>query len=184
MEEKMKIKYFYTFVPFILFVLLFIFLWQGLGKDPRKIVSPLIGKAFPTFEATNLMSPYQKINNDIFKGKVTLLNVFASWCSSCLSEHSVMMEASKVKNLSVYGLDYKDDKSDANLWLKENGNPFEKIINDSNGDIAINLGVYGTPETFLIDQQGVIRYKHLGPISPESWSDGVYPMILKLQTGL
>lgn len=184
-------KLFYVFrrfFPLILFLMIAIFLWLGLQQDPRKLPSPLIGKTMPQFNLPEMSDAQQQLTAQIFQGKVTLLNIWATWCYACRAEHLVLTDIAHElqtlngprKKIALYGLNYKDQRPAALNWLKQLGNPYQKIIFDSAGSLAMDLGVYGTPETFLIDQQGVIRYKHVGPINAEIWRKEILPEIEKL----
>lgn len=165
-------------LPLMIFIGLTILLWKGLYQDPRAIPSPLIGKAVPEFKAQSLMKPALSLTPQDFKGKVTLLNVFASWCVACSAEHSVWMEARQdLGHSQIVGLNYKDQTTNALAWLKQYGNPYQSVLVDPKGDIAIDLGVYGTPETFLIDKQGIIRYKFIGAVSPKDWREVLLPQV-------
>lgn len=168
-------------VPFLLFIVITLFLWQGLKQDPHKIPSVLIGKPVPTFNASALYHPQQTVNAQLFQGHISLLNVFATWCLSCYSEHSVIMNIKHSKQLKIYGLNYKDGRDIALKWLAKYGNPYDKVIYDPEGQLGIDLGVYGTPETFIVDAKKIIRYKHIGPISHQDWQDKLLPIIQKLQ---
>ncbi len=170
-----------TLLPLLLFVVVCVFLWKGLNQDPHLIPSPLVNKEIPQFNQNDLIDPGKKLTSKMFIGHISLLNVFASWCGYCLGEHATIMDIARTqKNLTVYGLNYKDRKQDALRWLKKYGNPFNQIIYDPMGSLAINLGVYGTPETFLIDSKGVIRYKQVGPITKEVWHQKLLPQVMKL----
>lgn len=175
-------KKYLAIFPLLLFLLLAYFLWGGLHRDPHKFSSPLIGKAFPAFTAPALLHPDQHLSADLFRGHVSVLNVFASWCDYCLQEHSVISGIKSLPKIKIYGLNYKDEMADARQWLQRYGNPFDVIIFDPYGKLAINLGVYGTPETFVVDSRGIIRYKHVGPITDKLWSAEIYPILLKLLT--
>jgi len=177
-QQLKKIK---TLFPLLLFIVIALFLWKGLDLNPHRIPSPLIGKAFPSFHAESLQNPDKKITQDDFKGKVTLLNVFATWCYSCRAEHAVLMDVHRQNDqINFIGLDYKDERTDALQWLKQLGNPYANIIFDPHGKLALDLGVYGTPETYVIDEKGIIRYKHIGPLSPDDWQEKVLPVIQRL----
>ena len=169
-----------TFLPLFIFILIALFLWQGLKRNPHKIPSPFIGKPVPKFKASTLSNPEQQISNRDLKGHVSLLNVFATWCLSCRAEHPVLMDIKDSHRVNIYGLNYKDNRGAAIKWLAKYGNPYTKVIFDPKGTIGINLGVYGTPETFVIDQKGIIRYKYIGPISPNEWHDKILPEVKKL----
>ncbi len=174
-------KYFIRALPFIIFIAITVFLWVGLHRNPREIPSPLLNKPAPAFQAPSLRSPQQDLSEKIFHNRVTILNVFATWCIACQAEHSVLMEGrGDLHGAQLIGLDYKDNRPKALTWLRESGDPYEQVIDDPQGNIAINFGVYGTPETFIIDQQGVIRYKFTGAISPADWKQTILPKIQTL----
>lgn len=168
-------------IPLIIFIIITAFFWQGLKKDPRRVPSALIGKEVPAFSSPSLQNPHVQITNQQFQGHVSLLNVWATWCISCRAEHPILMDIVRENKAIIYGLDYKDDPTSAKNWLKNFGNPYKNVIFDGNGTLAINLGVYGTPETFIIDQHGVIRDKYIGPISPQVWQEQLLPEIDKLK---
>ena len=165
------------FIPVIIFLLLAILLAVGLTLDPKKVPSPLVGKSAPAFALPTLAQPDAQLNNDSFKGKISLLNVWATWCVSCRQEHEVLNAIAKTNKVTLYGLNYKDDRTAALQWLKRYGNPYQVSGFDQDGRVGIDWGVYGTPETFLIDQQGVIRHKVIGPISIKIWQEELLPMI-------
>lgn len=169
-------------LPLVLFALVVILLALGLNLDPKKVPSPLVGKPVPTFTLTRLEDPQTTISNDHFIGKVSLLNVWATWCISCRAEHQILMALANRKKLPIYGLNYKDKREDALRWLKLYGDPYVANAFDGDGRVGIDWGVYGTPETFLIDQQGVIRHKVIGPITGEILQQQLLPLIEKLQS--
>jgi cytochrome c biogenesis protein CcmG/thiol:disulfide interchange protein DsbE len=168
-------------IPAAIFAMVVIFLAIGLNLDPRKVPSPLIGKPTPNFSLTRLKEPETAFNQDNLKGKVSLLNVWATWCVSCRAEHQVLMALADSGKVTIYGLNYKDKRQDALRWLKVYGDPYVANAFDENGRVGIDWGVYGTPETFLIDQQGIIRHKVIGPITAEILQNEVLPMIEQLQ---
>ncbi len=168
-------------LPFIIFVVIISFFWQGLNKDPHKVPSVLIGKPVPGFKYASLEHADKSITNQVFLGHVSLLNVWATWCISCRAEHPVLMDIAQSNRVVLYGLNYKDDRNAAIDWLAKFGNPYRDIIFDHKGELAINFGVYGSPETFVIDRNGVIRYKYIGPISPTAWEEEILPVIEKLE---
>jgi cytochrome c biogenesis protein CcmG/thiol:disulfide interchange protein DsbE len=170
-----------TLIPLALFLVLVVFLAIGLTRDPREIPSPLIGKPAPLFTAPILHTPDKQFSAKDMLGKVWLLNTWASWCVACRQEHPLFMEFAKTKNLPVIGLDYKDKNADGLQWLARYGNPYDLAITDQDGRIGIDFGVYGVPETFLIDKGGVIRYKHIGPVTEEALRDKILPLIRELQ---
>jgi len=168
-------------IPLAVFIILLAFLWVGLGRDPREVPSPLIGKPAPAFRLAKLHAPGETLSNADLKGKVWLLNVWASWCVSCRVEHPLLVELAKSNIVPVYGLDYKDDPEAGRGWLTKNGDPYTASIVDRDGRVGIDYGVYGVPESFLIDKSGVIRYKQIGPITPETLQEKILPLVRELQ---
>lgn len=148
--------------------------------SPRDIPSPLIGKPLPAFTLATVADPAHKVSRDDMRGRVYLLNVWASWCVACRQEHPFLNEVNKRKIVPIIGLNYKDERAAALQWLASMGNPYELSLSDQNGRVGIDLGVYGVPETFVIDKQGVIRYKQIGPITPEAWEQKIAPLIKEL----
>jgi cytochrome c biogenesis protein CcmG/thiol:disulfide interchange protein DsbE len=168
-------------LPLILFIVLAVFLALGLNLHPSEIPSPLIGKPAPAFSAPKLQAPEEKLSPTDLKGKVWLFNIWASWCASCRSEHPVLNQLAQQKAAVIVGLNYKDEPEAAKGWLAQLGNPYDVSIMDQDGRIGIDWGVYGVPETFVIDKRGVIRYKHTGPVTPEDVQQTFLPLIAKLQ---
>ena len=152
----------------------------GQGRDIKEVPSPLIGKAVPQFELPLLLKPDQTFSAADLKGKVSLVNIWASWCVSCRYEHDLLVAISQNTDISVIGINYKDERRDALRWLREMGNPYEASVFDYDGRAAIDWGIYGTPESFIVDQQGIIRYKHVGPIDVETFEDEVLPLVRDL----
>jgi cytochrome c biogenesis protein CcmG/thiol:disulfide interchange protein DsbE len=167
-------------IPLAVFVILVAFLAIGLGHDPREVPSPLINKPAPEFQLAQLHDPSAKFSAADMRGKVWLLNVWASWCVSCREEHPVLLEFSKTGQLPIYGLDYKDRREDGLAWLSEFGNPYVLSAMDSDGRVGIDYGVYGVPETYLIDKNGVIRFKQIGPVTPEVLQNKILPLAREL----
>jgi cytochrome c biogenesis protein CcmG/thiol:disulfide interchange protein DsbE len=167
-------------VPLVLFVALGLLLADGLRLDPRKIPSPLIGKPLPAFSLATVADPARKVSRDDLHGRVYLLNVWASWCVACRQEHPFLNELTSRKAVTIIGLNYKDRREDAMQWIGRLGNPYELSLSDQDGRLGIDLGVYGVPETFLIDKQGVIRYKQIGPLTPEAWEEKMAPLIKEI----
>ena len=163
------------------FIALIALLGIGLTLNPRQVPSPLIGKAAPPFELPRLDQPSRTFTQKEMLGSVWVLNVWASWCPPCLVEHPVVTELAK--SVPVVGLNYKDAREDALPWLARNGNPYQLSVYDANGRIAIDYGVYGVPETYVIDRQGVIRYKHIGPLTPEVAQKKLAPLVKELRGG-
>ena len=167
--------------PLGIFLVLVIFLGVGLTLNPREIPSPLIDKPAPAFQLAQLHQPDKTFSHKEMLGKVWLRNVWASWCVSCREEHAVLVELAKSNVVPIYGLDYKDRPEDALAWLRQFGNPYVLSIADRDGSVGINFGVYGVPETFLIDKAGVIRYKQIGPVTPQALKEKILPLVAKLQ---
>lgn len=167
-------------LPLGLFIALVVFLGVGLGLNPREIPSPFIGKPAPAFQLTQLHAPDKTISPQDMLGKVWLLNVFASWCVSCRVEHPVFMDLARQNVVPIVGLNYKDKREAGVGWLRQFGNPYAVSAFDSDGRIGIDYGVYGVPETFVIDKLGVIRMKHIGPVSAEALTDKILPLIKEL----
>ena len=168
------------FLPVIVFAVLVAFLAIGLKLDPREVPSPLVNKAAPSFSLPLLAQPSNKLTPQDLRGKVWLLNVWASWCVSCRVEHPLLVELAKTGTVPIYGLNYKDKRDDAMQWLRERGDPYLQSLSDTDGRVGIDYGVYGVPETFVIDREGVIRYKQIGPLTPESLRDTILPLVRKL----
>ncbi len=167
-------------LPLVLFLVLVGFLAAGLGLNPREVPSPLLGKPAPAFQAAALARPEATIRRDDLLGKVWLLNVWASWCAACRDEHPVLVDYARRGNVPIYGLNYKDKREDGLGWLQRHGNPYTESLFDPDGRIGIDYGVYGVPETFVIDRAGVIRYKHIGPITPAVLRDKIEPLLRQL----
>ena len=163
------------------FIALVLLLAIGLRLNPREVPSPLIGKPAPAFDLPLLHAPDKRFSHKDMLGEVWVLNVWASWCPPCLVEHPVVTQLSK--SVPVVGLNYKDTREDALPWLKRNGDPFKYSLFDANGRIAMDYGVYGVPETYLIDRNGVIRYKHIGPLTPEVAQKKLAPLVQELRSG-
>jgi cytochrome c biogenesis protein CcmG/thiol:disulfide interchange protein DsbE len=167
-------------IPLLVFGGLVAFCAVGLHLDPREVPSPLIDKPAPDFALTQLDAPGQTIRRADMLGKVWMLNVWASWCDACRDEHPYLVEFAKTKAVPIYGLDYKDQRPPAQQWLAERGNPYDASLFDASGRVGIDYGVYGVPETFIIDKQGVIRFKQIGALTPEVLQDKVMPLLRKL----
>ena len=174
----MKAKF---LIPLILFVILVGFLAVGLNRDPQEIPSPLIGKQAPAFEVPQLADPQKIFSPESMKGKPWILNVWASWCVACREEHPVLVELGKLQVAPIIGLDYKDKRDDAMAMLARQGNPYLLSAFDANGRVGIDYGVYGVPETYVIDKAGVIRFKHIGPITMELLRKKIIPLLDELK---
>jgi cytochrome c biogenesis protein CcmG/thiol:disulfide interchange protein DsbE len=168
-------------IPLVLFLVLAVFLALGLKLDPREVPSPLIGKPAPAFNLALLDAPAKTLSREDLLGKVWVLNVWASWCVACREEHPVLVSFAQRKLVPIYGLNYKDKRPDGLDWLARQGNPYEASLFDADGRLGIDFGVYGVPETFVIDRQGVIRFKHIGPLTPEVVRDRIEPLVKTLQ---
>lgn len=168
-------------LPLTLFLGLTVLFIYGLQNDPRYIPSPLINEPAPEFDLPTLHQPKSNIELDDLKGSVSLINVWASWCAACRIEHPILNDAVEKYSLNLYGLNYKDNRSDALVWLNALGNPYVESAFDEKGVIGINYGVYGVPETFVLDKKGIIRYKHVGPIDKKKFNDTIMPLVKKLE---
>jgi len=168
-------------IPFAIFMVMVVFLAIGLKLDPKEVPSPLIDKPAPAFALPRLDNPQQTIGVADMKGKVWLLSVWASWCVSCRAEHEVVKELARLKEIDIIGLNYKDDPEDAARWLRALGNPYVTSAMDRDGRVGIDWGVYGVPESFLVDKQGVIRYKQIGPIDEKALREKILPLIQELK---
>ncbi|HCX87663.1 MAG TPA: DsbE family thiol:disulfide interchange protein [Gammaproteobacteria bacterium] len=166
--------------PLLIFVVVGIFLAVGLKLDPREVPSPLIDKPAPQFELPRLLQMDGVVGTADLRGEVWLLNVWASWCTACRVEHPLLNDLAGRQIVRIVGLNYKDAPADARTWLREFGNPYNMIAVDSEGEAGIDWGVYGVPETFVIDRSGVIRYKHIGPLDAKVLNETIVPLIRQL----
>ncbi|WP_428506618.1 DsbE family thiol:disulfide interchange protein [Roseateles sp.] len=174
----MKLK---AMIPLLGFAVLALFLARGLQLKPREIPSPLIGKPVPAFVLPPLLEGGAQLRQADMTGKISVLNVWASWCGPCREEHPLLLDLARRRpELQLLGLNYKDEPAQATRWLKELGNPYRAIGSDTRGQVGIDLGVYGVPETFVIDRQGLIRYKHVGPLTAELLRDTLEPLLDRL----
>jgi len=164
-------------IPVIGFSLLVAVFWVGLNLDPTVVPSPLIGKSAPTFELPGLGAPDQPVTDADLRGQVSLLNVWATWCVGCRREHDVLLSISAMGDVPIYGLNWKDDQTAALRWLEELGNPYVATGFDGDGRVAIDWGVYGAPETFLVAADGTVLYKHIAPLTMQVWRDEFMPRI-------
>lgn len=168
-------------IPLILFGLMAVVLFRGLGKDPSELPSALIGKAIPAFSLPAVDDPQKMITQADLKGPA-LVNVWATWCISCKVEHPVLTALSQ-RGVTIYGINYKDERAAAQKWLKEFHNPYQLDVDDAQGSLGLDMGVYGAPETFLIDAQGVIRHKFVGVIDEQVWQEQLAPLYAELVDG-
>jgi len=168
-------------IPLGIFLVLAVFLAVGLKLDPREVPSPLIDKPAPSFRLALLQDPGKTLAPGDLKGKVWILNVWASWCVPCLQEHPLLVDLSKQRVVPIYGLNYKDGRDNALKWLATHGNPYALSVMDADGRVSIDYGVYGVPETYVIDKDGVIRFKHIGPVTPKVLEEKILPLARQLQ---
>ncbi|MBD1574964.1 MULTISPECIES: DsbE family thiol:disulfide interchange protein [Vibrio] len=172
------------FAPLALFVVLVVVFATQLtrnakGDDPTKLESVLVGKSVPDFQLEDLYQPTKTYDQTLFKGKPLILNVWATWCPTCYAEHKFLNTLSG-EGVNIIGLNYKDDRAKAEKWLKDLGDPYQIVLFDGNGMFGLDLGVYGAPETFLIDANGKIQYRHVGDVNAENWNDTLLPLYNKL----
>ncbi len=175
---KRILQAFWPLLAFLTLVIVFAF---GLTRDPNILPSEMIDRPVPAFELTELYEPERILTEDIFLGKTSLVNVFGSWCVSCVVEHPKLMEISKDQPVKMVGVDWRDTREDAKRWLEKNGNPYDVILFDGDSRFAIDLGVTGAPESFLVDKAGRIRYKHTGIITNEIWDENLRPIVMSLE---
>lgn len=168
-------------IPFAGFAALVGLLAIGLNLDPHRVPSPLIDKPAPAFDVPQLREPQARLSDRTLHGKVALLNVWASWCGGCRQEHPLLVELAAQHKLPIYGIDYKDESRDALRWLAQNGDPYTAIGFDAQGRVGLDYGVYGVPETYLLDRRGVVRYKHVGPLTRDVLEDTLLPLIERLE---
>jgi cytochrome c biogenesis protein CcmG/thiol:disulfide interchange protein DsbE len=169
------------FWPFVVFAVLAGFLFVGLGLNPKEVPSPLIDKPAPKFTLPQLHDASKIFSSEDMKGQVWLLNVWASWCVACRAEHPVLMDLARKNIVPIYGLDHKDTRRDGIAWLRDGGDPYVLSVSDLEGRVGIDFGVYGVPETFVIDKQGIIRYKQIGPITPQNLKEKILPVVAEWQ---
>lgn len=167
-------------IPIILFVLLSIFLWRGLSLNPRDLPSAQLGKPLAEFTLPQLHHPDLLFSSGQIREQVVLLNVWASWCAACTDEQVFMLQLAR-EGVPIYGLNYKDRAEDALQWLAQWGNPYKLVVQDRDGKVAIDLGVYGAPETFIVDKKGIIRYRHAGVMNQELWQKEIKPLMKQLE---
>ena len=167
-------------LPLLLFAVLVGFLAVGLNRDPREVPSPLIGRPAPGFTLARLDDAAQTVRRDDLLGRVWMLNVWASWCVACRDEHPQLLDFARSQRVPVYGLNYKDVRANGLDWLARFGNPYQASLFDPDGRVGIDFGVYGVPETFVIDRQGVVRLKHIGPLTPDVIRSRIEPLLRQL----
>jgi len=167
------------FIPLILCVALGGFLYSSLGKDPQELPSALIGEPFPEFALEELSDPQRQVTQADFAGQVVLVNVWATWCFACRIEHTWFNDLAE-NGVKIIGLNYKDDRAMAQEWLDQRGNPYQFSIFDSRGILGIDLGVYGAPETYLVDAEGIIRHRRVGVVDDRVWDNEFRDLYQKL----
>jgi cytochrome c biogenesis protein CcmG/thiol:disulfide interchange protein DsbE len=167
------------FVPVALLAVLAGFFYGGLYLNPSKVTSPLLGKPVPEFSLPSVRDPAVPVGSENLKGQVTLLNVWGTWCVECRHEHPFLLEIARSAGIPIYGLNVKDDRAKAIEWLDRLGDPYVASAFDEEGTVAIDWGVYGAPETFLIDRNGIILHKHISPLTPSVWRNDFLPLIQK-----
>ncbi|WP_309043075.1 DsbE family thiol:disulfide interchange protein [Marinobacter sediminicola] len=170
-------KRFLLFLPLLVAIVVGAFLFAGIGKDPTKLDSALVGKPVPVFGLKSLKQPEATLDESLFQGEVTLLNVWGTWCPACRDEHADLMWLAQEKKVPIIGLNYKDSRDEALVWLDRLGDPYRTVIYDPKGTLGFDLGVYGAPETFVIDASGVVRYRHVGVVNVEVWEQILLPVI-------
>jgi cytochrome c biogenesis protein CcmG/thiol:disulfide interchange protein DsbE len=175
-------RYLRYLVPLAIFLVLAGFLFRGLSLDPKLVPSPLVGKPMPAFSLARLKDPAATISDADIRGKVSILNIWATWCVSCRAEHEVLLQLAQSNKANIYGLNYKDERAAALRWLQQLGDPYAANAYDVDGRVGIDWGVYGAPETFIIDRQGIIRHKHVGPLTVEILNEQILPLIDELQS--
>jgi cytochrome c biogenesis protein CcmG, thiol:disulfide interchange protein DsbE len=176
----------FLFIPLIVFIVLAILFWRGLSLDPNTMPSALINKPVPAFNLPVLPAAENPAglvrgSEQLLKGKVSLLNVWATWCVTCRQEHEFLMEL-KQQGVIIYGINYKDESEAAQKWLAELHNPYVLSVEDADGRLGLNLGVFGAPETYVVDKEGVIRYKHIGDVNPQVWEEKLKPLVASLSS--
>jgi cytochrome c biogenesis protein CcmG/thiol:disulfide interchange protein DsbE len=169
-------------IPLAIFLVLAVFLAIGLSLNPREVPSPLIDKPAPDFRLPQLQEPNRELSIKDLRGEVWLLNVWASWCAPCLEEHPYLLDLAGKKAVTLVGFNYKDGREAALKWLARHGNPYSIVVVDPDGRVGIDYGVYGVPETFVIDRNGLIRYKHVGPLTSKVIDQTILPLVKRLQS--
>mgnify|MGYP003630145072 CR=1 FL=1 len=168
-------------VPVGVLMVIIAFFATGLTKDPHALPTMMVDRPMPEFELQPLDAQMPNLTNDALRGGVTLVNVFGSWCVSCVAEHPMLMELNQSGLVTIHGVDWRDEAADGKAWLDRYGNPYTSVGLDADSRLAIDLGVTGAPETFLVDADGRVRYKQIGPITPEIWQETLAPLIEKLK---
>lgn len=168
------------FIPLIIFAVLAVLFWRGLSLDPTEMPSARVNKPVPEFSLPTVADPEAQITQDIFQGQVSLLNVWATWCAACRIEHPFLVKLAE-QGVPIYGVDYKDDVAEAQKWLEQLHDPYELSVVDAEGRLGLDLGVFGAPETYVIDKQGVIRHRHVGVVDQRAWDEEIGPLFERLK---
>ncbi len=174
-------KKFFILIPLISFLALLGYFAHGLKKDPSAIPSALLNRPVPVFELPPIQGFNEGLSTDTLKGRVSMINIFASWCVGCAIEHPVLVDIAVQGDILITGINWKDKPGDGTAWLKRHGNPYAFIGDDTDGRVAIDFGITGAPETFIVDKKGVIRYKQVGPITADIWKYDLKPIIERLK---
>jgi cytochrome c biogenesis protein CcmG/thiol:disulfide interchange protein DsbE len=175
-------RYLRYLVPLAIFLVLAGFLFRGLSLDPKLVPSPLVGKPMPAFSLPRLQDPAATLSDADIRGQVSILNIWATWCVSCRAEHEVLLLLAQRNKANIYGLNYKDERPAAQRWLQQLGDPYAANAFDADGRVGIDWGVYGVPETFVIGADGMIKYKHIGPVTHESLEQKILPILKELMS--
>ncbi len=169
-------------LPLLVFIAIGTAFAVGLTKDPRQLPPQLIDRPFPVFSLPALDDAQRMVDESLLLGRVSLVNVFGSWCVACEFEHPVLMKLAAQGEVFLLGIDWRDTRENAQIWLARRGNPYGEIVFDEHSKLAVDLGVTGAPETFIVDKKGQIRYKHIGPMSDEIWTDVLRPLVQNLES--
>lgn len=168
-------------IPLGVFLILAALLFYGLQLDPRKVPSPLVGKPAPEFQLESLKQPGQQLDRSVLLGKVSLVNIWASWCPSCRQEHGELMRIARESDVQIIGYNWKDEREAGLLMLRQYGDPYDLTLFDPNNEAGIDWGIYGAPETFVVDPEGIIRHKQIGPVTREVWDQEIRPLVERYQ---
>lgn len=170
----------FLFIPIALFAVLVGFFWRGLSLNPNDMPSALLNKPIPAFSLPRLANLEETRTEAVLKGKVSLLNIWGTWCVTCREEHAFLNKLQQ-SGIHIVGIDYKDNTQDAQRWIAELGNPYDEILVDEDGRLGLDLGVFGAPETYVVDKQGIIRYKHIGDLNQKVWDETIQPIVKSLE---
>lgn len=176
---KQSMSRFKLFIPLIVFAVLGLFFWKGLSLDPTRMPSALIDKSMPEFQLPIVKDAQRRVTVEDLKGQPSLLNVWATWCVACKVEHPYLNKLAK-QGVMIFGVNYKDDTKSAQEWLAKLGDPYAFSVVDADGRLGIDLGVFGAPETYVLDREGVIRYKHVGVVDERVWQEIIQPIMQRL----